>query len=219
MKPNAVEQKIIHIAVVEDDPLRLVGLRSILHPLSAFQVLALTVSQVAADKTVDLVLLGNYSGVKFLETMASLRSLRPDLPVIVTGVGGNDEAILRALGCGAKGYVDETAPTAQLVQAIHTVCEGLVWAPRRVLSMFIERSRELLRNACPPAGSTLTAREKQVLQMLVEGRSNKEIGAPLGIEERTVKAHIAKMMRKVGVQNRIALSVHAISQSLVTAVQ
>ena len=56
-----------------------------------------------------------------------------------------------------------------------------------------------------------------VLEMLVAGRSNKEIGAQLGIEERTVKAHVAKLMRKVGVQNRIALSVHAITHSLVTA--
>src|SRR5438477_492617 len=60
-------------------------------------------------------------------------------------------------------------------------------------------------------------REKQVLELLVAGRSNKEIGAALGIEERTVKAHVAKLMRKVGVQNRIALSVHAITHSLVTS--
>jgi DNA-binding NarL/FixJ family response regulator len=57
----------------------------------------------------------------------------------------------------------------------------------------------------------------QVLGMLVEGRSNKEIGLPLGIEERTVKAHVAKLMRKVGARNRIALSVEAIRHSLVTA--
>ena len=69
-----------------------------------------------------------------------------------------------------------------------------------------------------PAGRvTFTDREKEVLEMLVAGRSNKEIGAQLGIEERTVKAHVAKLMRKVGVQNRIALSVHAITHSLVAA--
>ena len=51
--------------------------------------------------------------------------------------------------------------------------------------------------------------------MLVEGRSNKEIGVPLGIGERTVKAHVAKLMRKIGVQNRVALTVHAITHSLV----
>jgi DNA-binding NarL/FixJ family response regulator len=53
--------------------------------------------------------------------------------------------------------------------------------------------------------------------MLVSGCSNKEIAAPLGIEERTVKAHVAKLMRKVGTPNRILLSVHAIKHSLVSA--
>jgi DNA-binding NarL/FixJ family response regulator len=51
----------------------------------------------------------------------------------------------------------------------------------------------------------------------MEGRSNKEIGGPLGIEERTVKAHVSSLMRKVGVTNRIALSTHAIHHSLVSA--
>src|SRR5437016_10592905 len=59
-------------------------------------------------------------------------------------------------------------------------------------------------------------RETQVLKMLVEGRSNKEIGVPLGIRDRTVKAHVAKLMRKVGVENRVALTVHAITHSLVS---
>ena len=63
----------------------------------------------------------------------------------------------------------------------------------------------------------MTSRERQVLEMLVEGRSNKEIAVPLGIEERTVKSHVAILMRKVGVQNRISLSVQAIKHSLVSA--
>jgi DNA-binding NarL/FixJ family response regulator len=62
----------------------------------------------------------------------------------------------------------------------------------------------------------LTEREKEILGMLVTGRSNKEISAPLGIEERTVKAHVSKLMRKMGVDNRVALSVHAVTHSLVS---
>ena len=64
--------------------------------------------------------------------------------------------------------------------------------------------------------NAFTDRETQVLKMLVEGRSNKEIGVPLGIRDRTVKAHVAKLMRKVGVENRVALTVHAITHSLVS---
>src|SRR5579883_393564 len=103
------------------------------------------------------------------------------------------------------------------LQATRIVNQGSVWAPRRVLSMFIERVSSSPGRIFPAGRVTFTDREKEVLEMLVAGRSNKEIGAALGIEERTVKAHVAKLMRKVGVQNRIALSVHAITHSLVAA--
>ena len=82
--------------------------------------------------------------------------------------------------------------------------------------MFIERAITQPKRMWPGVIGVITDREKQVLQMLVSGLSNREIGAPLGIAERTVKAHIAKMMRKVGVHNRIELSVHAVARSLVS---
>jgi DNA-binding NarL/FixJ family response regulator len=86
-----------------------------------------------------------------------------------------------------------------------------------VFSLFIERVPSAPARILPAGRGTFTDREKEVLALLVAGRSNKEIGSPLGIQERTVKAHVAKLLRKVGVQNRIALSVHAITHSLVTA--
>ena len=82
--------------------------------------------------------------------------------------------------------------------------------------MFIELAITQSKRMLPGVNGVITAREKQVLQMLVSGLSNKEIGAPLGIVERTVKAHISTMMRKVGVHNRIELSVHAVALSLVS---
>ena len=81
---------------------------------------------------------------------------------------------------------------------------------------FHERTSNSPRRIFPTDQVALTDRETQVLKMLVEGRSNKEIGTPLGIGERTVKAHVAKLMRKVGVENRVALTVHAITHSLVS---
>jgi DNA-binding NarL/FixJ family response regulator len=149
--------------------------------------------------------------------MAGLKAARPDLRIIVTGAGMDEETILKAIASGSKGYVDEAASAAEFVQAIRIVNQGSVWAPRRVLSMFIERVSSSPGRIFPNGRVTFTDREKEVLEMLVAGRSNKEIGSALGIEERTVKAHVAKLMRKVGVQNRIALSVHAITHSLVTA--
>ena len=207
----------IRIAVVESDPLRFVGFRALFDNETDFELLSATLAEIGTASAVDLVLLGNRSGQNLFDVMASLKATRPDLRIIVTGSGMDDETVLKAIASGAKGYVDEAASPAEFVQAIRIVNDGSVWAPRRVLSTFIERVSSSPGRIFPAGRVTFTDREKEVLEMLVAGRSNKEIGAALGIEERTVKAHVAKLMRKVGVQNRIALSVHAITHSLVTA--
>jgi len=207
----------IRIAVVESDPLRFVGFRALFDSEPDFELISASMPDIATLVNVDLILLGNRNGQNLFDLMASLKATRPDLRIIVTGSGMDEETILKAIASGAKGYLDEAASPTEFVQAIRVVNQGSVWAPRRVLSMFIERVSSAPGRIFPAGRVTFTDREKQVLEMLVAGRSNKEIGAALGIQERTVKAHVAKLMRKVGVQNRIALSVHAITHSLVSA--
>jgi len=217
MKPAPVKKPKINIAVVESDPLRFVGFRTLFDSEPDLELTAATLGELQTKSNVDLVLLGSRSPQNLFDVMAGLKAARPDLRIIVVGSGADDETILKAIAAGAKGYVDEAASPADFVMAIRIVHQGSVWAPRRVLSMFIERVSSSPGRIFPAGRVTFTDREKEVLELLVVGRSNKEIGAALGIEERTVKAHVAKLMRKVGVQNRIALSVHAITHSLVTA--
>ncbi len=217
MSPT-VKKPRIRIAVVESDPLRLVGFRSLFDSQPDLSMVGATLAELATSDDVDLVLLGSRGGQNLFDLMASLKVSRPDLRIIVTGSGTDDETILKALAAGAKGYVDEAASPDEFVMAIRMVFQGSVWAPRRVISLFIERVASAPGRFFPGGGrGTFTDREKEVLELLVAGRSNKEIGAALGIEERTVKAHVAKLMRKVGVRNRIALSVHAITNSLVAS--
>ena len=217
MKAVPTKKPAIRIAVVESDPLRFVGFRALFDSEPDFELVSAGLPEISVMQDIELILLGNRSGQNLFDVMASLKASRPDLRIIVTGAGMDEEAILKAIASGAKGYVDEAAAAAEFVQAIRIVSQGSVWAPRRVLSMFIERVSSAPGRIFPAGRVTFTDREKEVLEMLVAGRSNKEIGSALGIEERTVKAHVAKLMRKVGVQNRIALSVHAITHSLVSA--
>src|SRR5512141_535865 len=207
----------INIAVIESDPLRFVGFRALFDAEPDLELVSSTIAELSSRKDVDLVLLGSRNGQNLFDLMASLKAARPDLRIIVTGTGADDEAILKAIAAGAKGYLVEAASPEEFVMAMRIVNQGSVWAPRRVLSIFLERGTTSPGRIFPAGRVTFTDREKDVLEMLVAGRSNKEIGSALGIEERTVKAHVAKLMRKVGVQNRIALSVHAITHSLVTS--
>lgn len=214
VKAKGIKQT-IHVAVIENDPLRLVGLHSMLDSVSNVRLTAMSVSQIVADPSVDLVLILNHSQLKLAGTMTELKALRPTIRVIATGLGSDDEAVLNVLTAGAKGYVDEAAPKSDLVPAICAVHDGMAWASRRIISILVERSSNPVWQKRLPLGSALTSREKQVLAMLVGGCSNKDIGQPLGIEERTVKAHVSKLMRKLGVKNRISLAVHAVNHALV----
>jgi DNA-binding NarL/FixJ family response regulator len=200
---------------VESDPLRFVGFRALFNTEPDLELVSASLADLGQLQNIDLVLLGNRGGQNLYDITASMKAVGPDLRIIVTGSGMDDESVLKAIAAGAKGYVDEAASPAEFIQALRIVNQGSVWAPRRVLSTFIERVSSSPGRIFPAGRINFTDREKEVLEMLVAGRSNKEIGSPLGIEERTVKAHVAKMMRKVGVQNRIALSVHAITHSLV----
>jgi DNA-binding NarL/FixJ family response regulator len=217
MKPASAKKPKIRVAVVESDPLRFIGFRSLFDSEQDLELVSHTLPELGAQSDIDLVLLGSRNGQNLFDLMAGMKAARPDLRIIVTGTGADDETILKAVAAGAKGYVDEAATAEEFVQAIRMVNQGSVWAPRRVLSIFIERVTSSPGRIFPAGRVNFTDREKEVLELLVAGRSNKEIGAALTIEERTVKAHVAKLMRKVGVQNRIALSVHAITHSLVTS--
>jgi DNA-binding NarL/FixJ family response regulator len=216
-KPPQERKPKIRVAVIEPDPLRLIGFRALFDTEPDLEVVAATTQSVVTEPEIDLALLGSHGTQNLFDLMAGLKAARPGLRILVSGSGVDDETILKALAAGAKGYVDEAATPEEFVMAIRIVFQGSVWAPRRVLSTFIERITSSPGRIFPAGRVTFTERERDVLEMLVAGRSNKEIGSALGIEERTVKAHVAKLMRKVGVQNRIALSVHAITHNMVEA--
>lgn len=171
-------------------------------------------SDVLRDGTIQLALLGSQSGSGVYELLATLLAARPGLRVILMASGGGDETILKAIAAGAKGYLDDAASPEEVLQALQVVEKGSVWAPRRVLSLFIERATAA--TAAQPAAASVrfTLRERDVLELLVSGRSNREIAESLQIELRTVKAHVERLMRKTGVTNRTALSIHAITNAL-----
>jgi DNA-binding NarL/FixJ family response regulator len=210
------ERPAVRVVVVDSDPLRLIGFRTLLGSEKDFDLIYASSPNIERVDQIDVILLGNRRDRNSFDDVARLRASYPRMQIIAVGSGMREETILAALASGAKGYVDEAAPAAEFVRAVRAVSRGSVWISRRVISMFVERAASLLGRPLPRGRETLTVREREVLEMLVEGRSNKDIARPLGIEVRTVKAHLGKLMRKAGVQSRIALSTYAIANSLVS---
>jgi DNA-binding NarL/FixJ family response regulator len=205
----------LRVALLEPEPIRVQGFVTLFqdHPRIEFVVFEL--AQFLADQEFKLALIGLHGERLPLPLVGTIHGLRPDVKLVVMGPDADDEVILQAITAGAKAYLEASASPQQVEQAIMIVSQGSIWAPRRVLSIFVDRATKPSRSATA-SSAQFTVRETEVLKLLVAARSNREIARTLGIEERTVKAHVAKLMRKVGVENRIALSIYAVTNSIVT---
>jgi two-component system nitrate/nitrite response regulator NarL len=216
MNPSEELQKpVIRIAVVDSDTLRFFGLRAILESEPGFELVYASLSDMDRLDRIDVILLGNRRNEDSFHDVVRLKASYPALQIIVMGSGMSEETILKALASGIKGHVGEAASAAEIVLAIRAVRQGSVWVSRLILSMFVEHATTVATRLRSDSSAAFTAREREVLEILVKGKSNKEIGRPLGIDVRAVKAHVTKLMRKSGVRNRIALCSYAIAHSLV----
>jgi len=189
-------------------------LRSVLEADDEFVIHRIDPEELGQPLPGAILLMGSHGTRSIFDAIATLRTLRPQVKIILTCSSLSDDAVLRAITAGVKGCVDEAAPAEEYRQALREVHAGLIWAPRHVLAQFVERA-----TATPMESSgqgRLSERELQVLELLVAGRTNREIAGELGIEERTVKSHVSKLMKKAGVDNRIALSVYAVTNTLFT---
>src|SRR5258708_15864280 len=134
MKAAVARKPVIRNAVVESAPLRFVGFRALFDSEPDLELVSASLADLGQLPSIDLVLLGNRSGQNLFDIMASLKAVRPDVRIIVTGSGMEAESILKAIAAGAKGYVDKAASPTDFVQALRIVNKGPVGAPGRSLS-------------------------------------------------------------------------------------
>jgi DNA-binding NarL/FixJ family response regulator len=196
------------VGVVATDPLRVLGLKAIFNEVPQLEIVHLSVPGILDDASLSLVLIDSECTSHLFELMATFRQVRPQLKLIVFGNQTEPDYIQRVIGAGAKGYLSLTAMESEIRMAVEMVRDGSVWAPRKVLSRLLDRQAGTSAAPAP----RFTTRERQVLTLLRAGQANREIAVNLGIDEGTVKAHIGRLMRKVGVNNRIALTVHPSTQ-------
>jgi DNA-binding NarL/FixJ family response regulator len=210
---------VIRIGLLAGEPIRLEGLRTIFEESPApgrpelVPVVGL-LDELLENSALDYLVVDLNAGSEGMETLGRARRERPTVRLIVIGPEQDDELVLEAITAGARAYLDSTASPQTVRLAIDVVISGSIWAPRRLLSKLIDR----LLGVPDGGGSSglgqlqLTMRERQVLELILLARSNREIAAKLGIEERTVKAHVGRLMRKTGAENRIELSIMALNR-------
>jgi DNA-binding NarL/FixJ family response regulator len=204
----------VRMGLIATDPLRVLGLQAIFSGDNGAEVIPLSVPGALDASGVSLILIDAACTEHIFELLATFRRIRPHLRLIVLGLEEDHDYIQRIIGAGAKGYLTHTAKENEIRLAIEIVQDGSVWAPRKVLARLLESSAAETHGG--NAEPKFTEREGQVLRLLVAGSPNREIASALGIDAATVKAHVGRLMRKVGVDNRIALSVQAVNRNLLT---
>jgi DNA-binding NarL/FixJ family response regulator len=137
---------------------------------------------------------------------------------IVMGTPLLPEEIQAVIGAGAKGFLLDTAGIREITMAMEIVMDGSIWAPRKVLASLVEAGTAGSNmvgpqmGMDPPIDEMLTHREREVMHLLMSGRSNREIAAAMGIEQATVKAHLGRMLRKTRASNRVELTLRAMEE-------
>ena len=206
----------VRVGVVAADPLRAMGLEAILQNNPAVDPLVCDLASVIRDHTLAALLLDDrFEGEDVIATVARLRRERPELKLIVLGEASDFQYIQALVGAGAHGYLLETTTEAEIRKAVDAVLDGSVWAPGKALARLSGAAGASNGAAATDEGGVLwmmTARERQILELLIDGKSNREIGRALGINEVTVKAHLGRMLHKTRSKNRVELTLRFIEE-------
>jgi DNA-binding NarL/FixJ family response regulator len=211
-----METKSIRILVADDHPVVRDGLVAMLSTQPDFQVVAEASSgQEAVEKAAalqpDVVLLDlEMPGMDGVEALKSLHARQPALRALVFTAFDTDERILGAVRAGAQGYLLKGAPREELFHAIRVVSRGGSLLQPVVASKLLQH----MSNGSLKAPA-LTRREMEVLALLGQGMSNREIAEALVISERTAKFHVSSILGKLGASNRTEAVSIAVQQGLI----
>ncbi|MDQ3628769.1 MAG: response regulator transcription factor [Actinomycetota bacterium] len=213
----------VRVVVVDDQALIRAGLTALLSDEAGIDVVGEASDGTQALRTVralrpDVVLMDvRMPGMDGLE--ATRRLVEAGLPsrVLVLTTFDLDEYVFAALRAGASGFLLKDAPAEQLIEGVRVVAAGEAMLTPSVTRQVVEEFARLppLTDHLPVCLSQLTRREMDVLRLLAKGRSNPEIAAELVIAETTVKTHVAHVLMKLGLRDRVQAVVFAYESGLV----
>jgi two-component system nitrate/nitrite response regulator NarL len=217
--PMNKRKKKIKLLLVDDHPVVRRGIRSCLDNLDHLEVIGEAVDgEEAVAKVRELhpeVVLMDIDMPKMtgLEATRLLRKEFPDLKVLILSVHSNKQYVLQIIQSGAQGYVLKDASPADLVRAIESVSGGEAFfspdVSQIVLNQYLSEA-----GGDDDGSSKLTSREREVLAMIAEGQSNKEMASKLGVGVRTIETHRERVMDKLNIHTVAGLTKYAIANGI-----
>ncbi len=199
----------IKILVVDDHPMMREALFSAFEDEPDLHVIGeasngLEGIEMAAKLKPDVVLMDLLMpGMDGIEAMSRLLTAVPQIKVLVLTSMEDEGRILAAIQAGALGYFPKTAPRSYLLEAIRKVADGIPYLPSGIAIKLFNGLRAMKTDApVPAAREPITARQKEILVLLGEGRSDEEIGNTLHLGESTVRSHVHNILQRLGLESR-----------------
>ena len=210
----------IKVLVVDDHPVFRHGLISMLEKCPDFQVVGQATNGVEAvvktrECQPDVVTMDiRMPGGGGVESTAAIREMLPQTKVLILTVSDKDEDLFAAIKAGAKGYLLKSAQLDELVDAIRLVARDEAIVSPVMASRLLEEFKQPSNRKRDSEMDRLSPREREVLQLVAKGNSNKEIALKLFISETTVKAHLRSILEKLHVRNRAEAVAKATARGL-----
>jgi DNA-binding NarL/FixJ family response regulator len=213
----------ISIFLADDHPVVRRGMRNLLESEPGFSVAGEAGDGLETIRFVErlrpdvLVLDLMMPGLSGLEVLRIIRERSPQTRMVVLSMYNNNAFIAEALKNGASGYVLKGCTEESLVRAVYEAAAGRRFLSPQIKKMAIDAYMEQTKAGPFDPHETLTTREREVLQLVAEGKTSPEIASRLHISPRTVENHRANLMRKLGLQNYTELVRHALRHGLIPA--
>jgi len=214
---------VIRIMIVDDHPLTRQGLRQVLSLEDDLVVVgeAQHGDEVLAKADAlkpDVILMDiNLPGKNGIELTAELKEKAPLVNILALTVDNDQHHVHKIIKAGALGYILKDVEPDTLVEAIKAVARGDAYIQPCLLSRLLSEFRQLMNvepQATPPEELGLTQREKEIVNYIARGESNREIAERLFISEKTVKNHVSSILRKMALGDRTQVAVYAYRKGL-----
>ena len=209
--------------IADDHPLIRSGMRALLEREGGFQVVAeapdgYRAIELALEHKPDLILLDvampRLSGT---DAAQHISEKLPNSRIIIVSMHSDESYVLRALKAGAKGYLLKASPEADVLAAARAVASGNAYFSPSITRMLVDDyMSEIKRRGVEDSYDLLTLREKEILQLLVAGKSNRDIAAEIHVSVATVETHRNTIFRKLNLHSLPDLILYAVRKGLVT---
>ena len=210
----------VSVVLVDDHPIVRQGLRALLESQSDIRIAGEAEDGLEAVELLDrvkpdvMVLDLMMPGLNGLDTMIQARQRSPRTHIVVLSMYANEAYVLEAMRNGAEAYVLKKDLPEEALEAIREVAAGRPFLSRALSAHAIELYREKASRRPEEPHDRLTNREREVLQLTVEGHTTADVAARLSISKRTVEMHRANLMRKLGLRTRVQLIRYALRRAI-----